>query len=360
MLMSATVFFHDVRPLSIGEVARIAGSALPADLDPETIVGRVKPLDEAGPSDLSHMDNPRYLASLETTRAGFVLVSRRYRSRVPAACVAIECADPQRAYALCLAAMAPAALRPGSGFEAPGLNPSASIHPTARLEQGVVVDPGAVIGPRAEIGAGTVLGAQAVIGADVKIGRDCSIASHVSVQHALIGNRVILHPGVRIGQDGFGFVMGAQGHLKVPQIGRVIIQDDVEIGANSCIDRGAIRDTVIGEGTKIDNLVQIAHNVAIGRHCVIVSQVGISGSAVIEDGVVLGGQVGVIGHVRIGAGAQIAATSNVATDVPAGARWGGTPAKPMREWLREIAVVNQLANRKEKSPRSDGPKERSE
>jgi UDP-3-O-[3-hydroxymyristoyl] glucosamine N-acyltransferase len=258
----------------------------------------------------------------------------------------LECADPQRAYALCLAAMAPAAARPASFTETSGVSTGAVVHATARLEHGVIVDPGAVIGPRAEIGSGTVIGAQVVIGPDVKIGRDCSVAPHVTIQHALIGNRVILHPGVRIGQDGFGYAMGARGHLKVPQIGRVIIQDDVEVGSNTCIDRGAIRDTMIGEGTKIDNLVQIAHNVVIGRHCVIVSQVGISGSATLDDGVVLGGQVGVVGHVRIGAGAQIAASSNVASDIPAGARWGGTPAKPMRDWMREMAVVNRLATRK--------------
>ena len=157
----------------------------------------------------------------------------------------------------------------------------------------------------------------------MRIGRDCSIGATVTVSHALIGDRVIIHPGVRIGQDGFGFAMGPQGHLKVPQIGRVIIQDDVEIGANSTIDRGANRDTVIGEGTKIDNLVQIAHNVVIGRHCVIVAQVGISGSTTLGDFVALGGQVGVTGHLRIGAGAQIAATSGVMSDVPPGARWGG-------------------------------------
>jgi UDP-3-O-[3-hydroxymyristoyl] glucosamine N-acyltransferase len=198
------------------------------------------------------------------------------------------------------------------------------------------------------------------VGPDVRIGRGCALGAQVSVQHALLGNRVILHPGVRIGQDGFGFVMGAGGHEKVPQIGRVIIQDDVEVGANSTIDRGAIRDTIIGEGTKIDNLVQIAHNVVIGRHCVIVAQVGISGSTELEDGVVLGGQVGVIGHVRIGAGAQIAATSNVSTDVPAGVRWGGTPAKPIRDWMREIAIVNQLATRKDKGKHSAGGEEPSE
>jgi len=209
------------------------------------------------------------------------------------------------------------------------------------------VDPGAVIGPGAEIGSGTVIGANAVIGPQVRIGRNGSIGPNATVIHALLGDRVILHPGVRIGQDGFGFALGPQGHLKVPQVGRVIIQNDVEIGANTSIDRGANRDTVIGEGTKIDNLVQIGHNVVVGRHCIIVSQVGIAGSVTIEDFVALGGQVGVVGHVRIGMGAQIAGSSNVNDDVPPGARWGGTPAKPLKEWFRELTLVANLAKRKD-------------
>jgi UDP-3-O-[3-hydroxymyristoyl] glucosamine N-acyltransferase len=151
---------------------------------------------------------------------------------------------------------------------------------------------------------------------------------------------------VRIGQDGFGYAMSPQGHRKVPQVGRVIIQDDVEVGANTTVDRGASRDTIVGEGTKIDNLVQIAHNVVIGRHCVIVAQVGISGSTTLEDFVAIGGQVGIVGHVRIGAGAQIAASSNVSGDVPPGARWGGTPAKPMRDWFRELTTLKTLASKR--------------
>jgi UDP-3-O-[3-hydroxymyristoyl] glucosamine N-acyltransferase len=210
-------------------------------------------------------------------------------------------------------------------------------------EEGVSIDAGAVVGPRAEIGSGSVIGANAVIGAGVRIGRDCSIGPNTTLTNALIGDRVMIHPGCKIGQDGFGFVMGGNGHLRVPQVGRVIIQDDVEIGAGTTIDRGAIRDTVIGEGTKIDNLVQVGHNVSIGRHCVIVAQTGISGSSTLEDFVVLGARVGLNNNVTIGEGAQIAAISVVHGDVPPGARWGGTPAKPVKQWFREMKILERLA-----------------
>jgi UDP-3-O-[3-hydroxymyristoyl] glucosamine N-acyltransferase len=216
------------------------------------------------------------------------------------------------------------------------------VHPSARLEAGVVIDPAAVIGPRAEIGAGTVIGAGAVIGPDVRIGRDCAIGASTTITRALIGDRVIIHPGTRIGQDGFGHLPGAKGHQKVPQIGRVIIQDDVEIGANATIDRGAARDTVIGEGTKIDNLVQIAHNVEIGRHCLLAGQTGISGSTVVGDHVMMGGQVGIADNLRIGDGAMIGASSGVGTDIPAGARVVGTPAEPIKDFMRGVMALRRL------------------
>ena len=343
--MSDPVFIAPKGGLTLGAVAEACGLPLPEGSDPALPVTGAAPLESAGPTELAYMDNARYGDALAGTRALACLVSPRFAARVPAGTIALVTRDPYRAYAGLLARLYEEAMRPRSLFSADGVSPGAHVHPQARLEADVRIDPGAVVGPGAEIGSGTVLGPNAVIGPNVRIGRDCSIGAGATLTHALVGNRVIVHPGARIGQDGFGFAMGAGGHLKVPQVGRVIIQDDVEIGANTTIDRGASRDTVVGEGTKVDNLVQIAHNVVIGRHCVIVSGVGISGSTTLEDFVVLGGQVGVVGHLRIGMGSQIAGSSNVNRDVPPGSRWGGTPAKPVRTWFREMTTLARLAER---------------
>jgi UDP-3-O-[3-hydroxymyristoyl] glucosamine N-acyltransferase len=354
--MADPVFFPRAATPTIAEIAALVQAPIPESAEADRVIRGASPIEYAGPSDIAYMDNPRYVEALAATRAGACFVGKRFAPRVPASTVALVTPDPYRAFARVLAQMFPSANRPGSSFEEGGVAPAAFVHPEARLEDGVIVDPGAVVGPRAEIGHGTVIGAGAVIGPDVRIGRGCSIGPGSALSNALLGNGVIVHAGARIGQDGFGFAMGANGHLKIPQIGRVIIQDDVEIGANTTIDRGASRDTMIGEGTKIDNLVQIGHNVVIGRHCVIVAQVGISGSATLEDFVVIGGQVGVVGHVTIGQGAQIAGSSNVASDVPPGVRWGGSPAKPVREWFREMQLVTNWA----KSGRSRAPDNRAE
>ena len=344
-VMADPIFFFPDTTLSLGAIAEALGVSLPPGTDPDAILTGAAPLETAGPGDVAYMDNARYGDALAQTRAGLCLVSPRFAPRVPSGTVALVLRDPYRAYAGLLGRLHPDAMRPASLFGSTGVASGAHVHPEARLEDGVRVDPGAVIGPGAEIGSGTVIGPGAVLGPNVRIGRDCAIGAGATLTHTLVGNRVIVHPGARLGQDGFGFAMGPGGHLKVPQIGRVIVQDDVEIGANTTIDRGASRDTVIGDGTKIDNLVQIAHNVVIGRHCVIVSGVGISGSTTLEDYVVLGGQVGVVGHLRIGMGAQIAGSSNVNRDVPPGSRWGGTPAKPVRAWFRELTTLARLAER---------------
>jgi UDP-3-O-[3-hydroxymyristoyl] glucosamine N-acyltransferase len=232
----------------------------------------------------------------------------------------------------------------------PSLRPGEAVHASARIAQDCQILPGCVIGDHAEIGAGSSIGPNAVIGPGVRIGRWCRIGAGVAISHALIGDRALIHPNAAIGQDGFGFVMGPMGHLKFPQLGRVIIQDDVEIGALCAIDRGALGDTVIGEGTKIDNLCQIGHNCRIGRHCVLAGMSGISGSATLGDFVVLAGRVGLADHVEIGAGAMIAAGSAVLRDVPAGTNYAGYPARPIAQWRREVALFSRMVKNRHNRP----------
>jgi len=343
--MTEPLFFKVATSLTVAEIAALTG-AQPGDGVPlDRVIRNIAPLDSAGPHDLAFFDNARYLDELAGTRAGACLMAPRFVNKARLDLAVLSVREPYRAFVAVARALFPGSLRPSSLFGAEGVAPGAHVHATARIESGVVIDPGAVIGPGAEIGAGTIVAANAVVGPGVRIGRNCAIGAHSSIMHALIGDRVIVHPGCRLGQDGFGYAMGRDGHTKVPQVGRVIVQDDVEIGAGSTIDRGANRDTVIGEGTKIDNLVQIGHNVAIGRHCVLVAQVGISGSVTLEDFVVLGARVGVNNHVTIGEGAQIAATAIVSRDVPPGVRYGGFPAKPVKLWMREVFLLERLASR---------------
>lgn len=345
--MSEPIFFKPAAGLTAGAIAARTGAAPRGAFDPDRPIGGIGALDRAGPYDLAFLDNPAYVDQLAATRAGLCLISERFVARAPARLALLVAPQPYRAFVAVARELFPDALRPASTFAAEGVAPGSFVHAAARIEAGVIIDPGAVIGPHAEIGAGTVIGAGAVIGPHVKIGRGCAIGANVSMTHAIVGDRVIVHPGCCIGQDGFGFVMSPAGHGKVPQVGRVIIQDDVEIGAGTTIDRGAIRDTVIGEGSKIDNLVQIGHNVSIGRHCVIVAHCAIAGSVTLEDFVALGGKIAINNHVVIAEGAQVAAGSNVNDDIPRGARWGGSPAKPAKVWMREIFALKRLAERKD-------------
>jgi UDP-3-O-[3-hydroxymyristoyl] glucosamine N-acyltransferase len=337
--MTEPFFFNRGCGLSVREIVALTGAKPRPGADLDRRITGIAALDHASPSDLAFLDKAKYATQLPASGAGACLTTERYADRAPAHTSVLCVAEPYRAFVEVTRTLFPDALRPSSLFEASGVAIGASVHPTARMESGVTVDPGAVIGPRAEIGAGTVINAGAAIGRSVRIGRQCTIGANVSITNSLIGDRVVVHPGCAIGQDGFGYVMGATGHRKVLQMGRVIIQDDVEIGAGTTIDRGANRDTVIGEGTKIDNLVQIGHNVTIGRHCIIVSQCGISGSVVIEDRVILAGQVGLADNVTIGEGAIIGARSGVMSDVPAGEKWFGYPAMRGREFLRSMMTL---------------------
>lgn len=274
--------------------------------------------------------------------AGFCLVPQMdLHHQAPEGMILLPAASVLHAFAAVAAMFYPDAIQQVWVQEEP-------VSPKAKLGRDVVLGPGAVIGPGAEIGDRVRIGANAVIGPGVAIGHGCEIGSNVSISHAYIGDRVTILPGAAIGQPGFGFASSPAGHAKIPQLGRVIIQDSVEIGAATTIDRGALGDTVIGEGAKIDNLVQIGHNVQIGRHVVLVSQTGIAGSSVIADFAVLGGQVGIADHVRIGPGARLAARSAMVSGqkIEGGQDYGGVPAKPVREWLREIHAVSQLLRRR--------------
>jgi UDP-3-O-[3-hydroxymyristoyl] glucosamine N-acyltransferase len=300
------------------------------------LLNGVAPLQTAEPGDVSFFDNRRYTAALAETRAGAVIVHPDMAERVPETAVAVVTTEPYIAWARVAALFHP---------EPP---PRTGVHPSAVVAADAVVDPSAEVGPLAVIGSGAEIGprcrigASAVVGDGVVLGPECRIGPHVTLSHALLGARVVVYPGARIGQDGFGFGMAADGFVSVPQLGRVVLEDDVEIGANTTIDRGALHDTLIGAGSRLDNLVQIGHNVRLGRGCVIVSQAGISGSTVLDDHVMVAGQAGLTGHLRIGRRARIGAQAGVMSDVPSGADVVGSPAQPVREFFRHVAILRRL------------------
>jgi UDP-3-O-[3-hydroxymyristoyl] glucosamine N-acyltransferase len=326
-------FFRRNGPHTLAAVA----DAAQAEASPRRLmlVG-IAPLQTAQPDEVSFLDNRKYAGALSETRAGAVIIQPDMADRVPSTAVAILSAEPYAAWARVAALFHP--LPPPK----PGVHPLAVVAPDATLDASSEIGPFAVIGAGAAIGPRCRIGPASIIGEGVVLGADCRIGAHVSLTHALLGDRVVVYPGARIGQDGFGFVPTDEGFLSVPQLGRVVLEDDVEIGANTTIDRGSLHDTLIGAGSRLDNLVQIGHNVRLGRGCVIVSQVGISGSTILEDHVMVGGQAGLTGHLRIGRRARIGAQAGVMSDVPAGADVVGSPAQPAREFFRHVAVLRRL------------------
>ncbi|RAU22571.1 UDP-3-O-(3-hydroxymyristoyl)glucosamine N-acyltransferase [Paramagnetospirillum kuznetsovii] len=333
-------FFTVAGPFTLAALAEIS-KATPSDgADQAASYQDVAPLEVAGPGEVSFLDNKKYVAAFQASRAGLCVVAPEMADKAPPGMALLLSSDPYRAYARIAQAFYP------SVAPEAWIAPTAWVDASAKLGQGCRVEPGAVIGAGAEIGDRCRIGANVVIGPGVVLGEDCILGANATISHALVGRRVNIYPGARIGQDGFGFAMGAEGHLKVPQLGRVVIGNGVEIGANTTIDRGAGPDTVIGDGCMIDNLVQIGHNVQLGRGCVIVAQVGISGSTRLGDFAAAGGQAGITGHLKIGAGARIAAQAGVMRDIPPGETVGGAPAVPMADWLRQSALLAKMGRKK--------------
>ena len=335
-------FFEHAGPFELAELAGLSGIAV--DLASAQLqIHRAAPLVRSDERSVSFLSERKYLPDLEATRAAAVFVPDAFREAVPRGCVALVTGEPQAAWARSAARLHRVIQMDGEAY----------IHPTAELEEGVALSPGVVVGPGARIGRGTVIRGQVVIGPGVAVGRDCDISPFVSLHCALVGDRVQLSAGAMIGEAGFGVAPSARGAVAVPQLGRVILQDGVGIGAGSCVDRGAWDDTTIGENSKIDNLVQIGHNTVIGRNCALAGHCGISGSVTIGDGCMLGGRVGIADHITVGDGARLAANAGVMSNVPAGATWGGFPAQPMRDWLREMAWLR----RRHGAKRGEGERE---
>lgn len=340
--MTDNRFFISSGPFTLAALAKIAEATLAPDADPDKVIEGTETLNQAESHHISFLSNKKYSADFKKSAAGACVIEKSAAKAAPPGMALLITPNPYAAFARIANAFFPQQLAQTST----SIAKTAAIDTTAIIGRNCTIGDYVVIGPHAQIGEGTIIGAHTMIDKNVVIGNDCVIKSNVTISHSLIGNHNLIHPGVRIGQDGFGFAFDKGQHIKVPQLGRVIIGDHVEIGSNSCIDRGAGPDTIIGDGCKLDNLVQIGHNVVLGKGCIIVSHAGISGSTKLGDFVVVGGQVGIAGHLTIGSGVQIAAQSGVMHNIEPGIKVGGSPALPIREWHRQTIMIQHLTKNK--------------
>lgn len=332
-------FFRTDLSFTLKELVEVVGGELQNPALAERVISGVAPVDVAAETDITFLSNSKYAAAAFETQAGACIIHPKYADKLPKNTAAVLSENPYVAYAKIAAKLHPAKL------PQVGVSEKASVAPSATIGKNCFIGDFAIIGENVTIGDNTFIYPGAIIGDSVSIGHHSVIYSQVTIAYSHIGNHVTIHTGARVGQDGFGFATEHGRHLKVPQLGRVIIEDFVDIGANSCIDRGSGPDTVIGEGTHIDNLVQIGHNVTIGRGCILVAQVGVAGSTKIGNYVVLGGQVGVAGHLTIGDMAQAAAQSGVTKDIPSGAVYGGYPAVPVKDWHRQAIILKKMVKK---------------
>lgn len=337
--MADSKFFKKSPPKTLQELADIAGASLAENTNASYQIHDVAPLDSADATSISFLDNVKYRDAFKATKAGACIIHPDMAQYAPKGCHLLLSKSPYKAYAKIAQSFymneMPAAI----------ISKAAHIDSTAQIGAGCHIAAGVVIGANVVMGEGCSIAPNAVIGDGVEIGKNCLIGANASISHSIIGEGTRLYPGVRIGQDGFGFAIDPTGHIKVPQFGRVIIGDNVEIGANSCVDRGAGPDTIIGDGVWIDNLVQIGHNVKIGRGSVIVAQAGVAGSSELEDFVVLAAQAGVAGHLKIGQGTRIAGQTGVMQSLPAGSEVMGYPAMPIKQFMRQVAMLKKMTKK---------------
>lgn len=336
-------FFHPPTPQTLAQIIALSGAELRAskDVDPSSFtITDVAPLHTATATQLSFLDNKKYVDVFKVSQAGVCFVSPDDADKAPENMLLLITKTPYKAYALTAQKF-----YPQSSWSKSFIATNAFVHPTAKIGANCIIDHNVYVGKDVTIGANCWIKPNSVLGHGVTIGDNTIISSNCSLSYCIIGSNVRLLPGVRIGQEGFGFAIDPAGHIPVPQLGRVLIGNGVWIGANTTIDRGAGPDTIIGDGCMIDNLVQIGHNVKIGKFAVIVAQVGISGSSEIEDYAVLAGQVGVAGHIRIGRGARIAAQSGLMKDVEPGAEMMGSPAVPLRDYFRQVATLAKISKK---------------
>tara|TARA_B100000676_G_C18062319_1_gene838623 strand:- start:256 stop:1281 length:1026 start_codon:yes stop_codon:yes gene_type:complete len=338
--MADEKFYNLAGPFDLNHIAQLVDAKIYEKSEPNKVIYDVAPLDKAESNDLSFLDNPKYRSAFKNTKAGACIIHPSQIKHAPKNLSLLITEDPYKSYALAAKAFYPT-IRPE-----PYISQYAHIADNVQIGEGCRIEAGAVINSNVIIGSYCHVESNAVISAAVSIGDDCVIGANSSLSHCSIGKRVKIYPGARIGQEGFGFAPSITGHTKVPQLGKVVIHNDCEIGANTTIDRGSGPNTIVGQGTWLDNLVQIGHNAKLGRGCIMASQSGLAGSAEIGDFVFIGGQVGISGHIKIGDGVKVAGQSGVIKDIPPGLTYGGTPAVPIKEWHRQTNILASLIKSK--------------